>query len=234
VVAAVIFDFDGLILDTEVPAFRAWTEAYLEAGVRPLTIEEWTGQLGTVGPLDPLAELASRSAASGTALDRPALAELGERRRLRREELVATESVRPGVEDWIATAARRGFALGVASSSRREWVVRHLKRLGLLDSFGAVRCFGDRPAAAPKPAPDLYLDVCRDLEVAPREALAVEDSPNGVQAAKAAGMACVAVPNELTRFLDLDHADLVVASLAEVSLVEALASLGAGGGPKAP
>jgi HAD superfamily hydrolase (TIGR01509 family) len=234
VVAAVIFDFDGLILDTELPAFRAWTEAYLDAGVQPLTVEEWTGQLGTVGPLDPLAELASRSAAAGTALDPPALAELGERRRLRREQLVAFESVRPGVEDWLAAAAAQGFALGVASSSRREWVVRHLERLGLLDRFGAVRCFGDRRAAAPKPAPDLYLDVCRDLEVAPGDTLAVEDSPNGVLAAKAAGMACVAVPNELTRFLDLDHADLVVASLAQVSLGEALESLGAAGWPVAP
>ena len=221
-IGAVVFDFDGLILDTELPAFRAWSEVYRQVGVTPLTVEEWSGQLGTVGPMDPLAELASRAATAGASLDPTNLATLGEQRRARREQLVAHECVRPGVEDWIAAAAARGLVLGVASSSPREWVERHLARLGLLDRFGAIACFGDRAGLPPKPAPDLYLDACRALQVAPTSALAVEDSPNGVRAAKAAGLTCVAVPNELTRFLDLDHADLVVASLAAVSLAEAL------------
>jgi HAD superfamily hydrolase (TIGR01509 family) len=225
VIGAVIFDFDGLILDTELPAFRAWSEAYRQAGVTPLTVEEWSGQLGTVGPMDPLAELAARAAGSGLPLEPTTLRLLGEQRRARREQLVARESVRPGIEDWLGAARAAGMPVGVASSSPRDWVERHLGRLGLLGRFGAIACFGDRPGLAPKPAPDLYLDACRALGVAPASALAVEDSPNGVRAAKSAGLACVAVPNELTRLLDLGHADLVVASLSAVSLAEALSAV---------
>ena len=233
VIGALVFDFDGLILDTELPAFRAWSEAYRRAGVTPLTVDEWSGQLGTVGPMDPLAELAARAAGSGAPLDAAAVADLGARRLARREQLVAQELVRPGIEDWMAAALESGVAVGVASSSPREWVERHLGRLGLLERFGAVACFGDRPGLAPKPAPDLYLEVCRALGAAPTSALAVEDSPNGVRAAKAAGLACVAVPNDLTRLLDLGHADLVVASLAGVSLAEALEALRLRGWPPA-
>jgi HAD superfamily hydrolase (TIGR01509 family) len=116
--------------------------------------------------------------------------------------------------------------VGVASSSPRDWVEAHLSRLGLLGRFSALACHGDDDGLAAKPEPDLYVEACRLLQVAPAMAVAVEDSPHGVRAAKAAGLACVAVPNEMTRLLDLDHADLVVSSLAEVSLDDALAALG--------
>jgi HAD superfamily hydrolase (TIGR01509 family) len=226
VLAAVIFDFDGLILDTELPVFRAWSEAYERVGVAPLTVEEWSVQLGTHGKLDPLAELATRAAARDAPMDATALAVVAERRLQRRDQLLSVETLRPGVEAWIDAASRRGLAAAVASSSARPWVEGHLARLGVLDRFVAIACWGDRDGVDPKPSPDLYVEVCTLLGAAPAEAIAVEDSPNGVRAAKAAGLACVAVPNDLTRFLALDEADLVVSSLADVTLDEALRMLG--------
>jgi HAD superfamily hydrolase (TIGR01509 family) len=228
---AVIFDFDGLILDTEVPVFRAWTELFRRVGVPPLSPDEWSVQIGTVGGLDPLGELAARAAAAGSPLETAAISHLNDHRRQRRDELVAAETVRPGVVGWLEAAARRGLVVAVASSSPRDWVQEHLGRIDLLDRFAVIVCHGDRGGVgldllAAKPAPDLYLEACRLLGVAPAAALAVEDSPNGVRAAKAAGLACVAVPNDLTRLLDLDHADLVIESLASMTLNEVLEALG--------
>jgi HAD superfamily hydrolase (TIGR01509 family) len=225
-VAAIIFDFDGLILDTELPSYRAWSEAYEGIGVRPLSVEEWSADIGTIGGLDPLAELSARAAAAGLPWGPAAVDQLHDRRRRREDELLAAETVRPGVLTWIDAALQLGLALGVATCSSRVWAQTHLDRLDLLDRFSALCCLGDRDGVAAKPAPDLYVEACRLLDVAPSSAVAVEDSPNGVRAAKAAGLACIAVPNELTRLLDLDEADLVVSSLAEVSLDQVLEILG--------
>nr|MBA2626021.1 HAD-IA family hydrolase [Acidimicrobiia bacterium] len=126
--------------------------------------------------------------------------------------------VLPGVERWLDDAERLGLALGVASSSEADWVIGHLERLGLLDRFAHLSCFDGRLRS--KPAPDLYLAACEALGVAPTDALAVEDSPNGVAAARAGGLRTVAVPRNLTRDLDVSAADLVVDSLADVTVEE--------------
>jgi HAD superfamily hydrolase (TIGR01509 family) len=131
--------------------------------------------------------------------------------------------VLPGVHDWLDDARRLGLPIGVASSSEVDWVAAHLERLGLLDRFACLTCFDG--ALRGKPAPDLYLAACESLGVAPADALAVEDSGNGITAARAAGMRCVAVPHDLTREHDLSGADLVVASLADLTLEEAIARL---------
>jgi HAD superfamily hydrolase (TIGR01509 family) len=212
---AVVFDFDGLILDTEGPVYHSWREAFEAAGAR-LTLEEWTETIGRAEHADPAEVLAERT---GRPLDEVTQAA----RKARRDELLAAEAVLPGVHQWLDDAARRGLAVGVASSSEVEWVVGHLERLGLVDRFDCVSCFDGRLPG--KPAPDLYLAACDELGVTPADALAVEDSPPGVAAAKAAGLRCVAVPHGLTRDLDLSAADLVVESLADLSLDEALATL---------
>ena len=129
----------------------------------------------------------------------------------------------PGVHDWLEDARRLGLPIGVASSSEVDWVAGHLERLGLLDRFACLTCFDG--ALPGKPAPDLYLAACEQLGVDPGDALAVEDSGNGVKAAKAAGLKCVAVPHDLTRDHDLSGADLLVPSLAELPLDEAIAHL---------
>jgi putative hydrolase of the HAD superfamily len=129
----------------------------------------------------------------------------------------------PGVVERLQEAASRGLPLAVASSSGRDWVEGHLGRLGLRDHFAQLRCKEDVPRVKPDPA--LYRAAAAALGVAPGEALAFEDSPNGTAAARAAGMACVAVPGPMTAGLDFAGAALRMASLAERSLDQILAAL---------
>jgi HAD superfamily hydrolase (TIGR01509 family) len=215
-IRGLVFDFDGLILDTETPTFQAWQDTYVEHGCE-LPFEEWVKGIGHgegTRPWDPCDYLEQLL---GGALDREALQA---RRRLRRDELMAIEVVRPGVEACLAEATRLGLGLAVASSSPHEWVDVHLERLGLRHHFAAVKCAGDVPRA--KPEPDLYLAAVDALGVAPSEAIAFEDSPTGLWAAKRAGLFAVAVPNSITGRLPLDHADLRLTTLEDVPLVELL------------
>ena len=216
-IEAVVFDFDGLILDTEGPVFVAWQEEFEAHGCPLLTVEEWAAEIGTTGGLD-LVELIR------TRATRPFEEEaMHARRRIRRDELVARETTRPGVHAWLDEADALGLALAIASSSPREWVEPHLERLGLRHRFAFLACHTD--SIAGKPAPDTYLAACAALGVAPAAALAIEDSPHGVTAAKAAGLRCIAVPHEITELLDLSGADLRLSSLADTTLRDVLESL---------
>jgi HAD superfamily hydrolase (TIGR01509 family) len=218
VIRAIVFDFDGVILDTEAPIFRAWNEEFEAHGCPLLTVEEWSAEIGTVQGLDLLALLRERATVE---VDADAVAA---RRRARRDELLAQEALLEGVETWLDDAREAGIALAIASSSEAGWVEPHLQRLGVRHRFAHLACY--RPGGRAKPAPDLYLAACAALGVAPAEALAIEDSPNGIAAAKAAGLVCVAVPHGLTESLDLSSADVVVPSLASVSLGEIVARFG--------
>ena len=215
---AIVFDFDGLILDTERPEFEAWRHVFEHHGAEPLTVEEWAHCIGTRDALDPLDILAERL---GEPLpDRESAKAVGQPRR---DELLALEEALPGVVSWLDEAASLDLAVGVASSSHLEWVRGHLERLELVDRFACLSCFDD--VLQPKPAPDLYRAACESLGVSPRAAVAVEDSRNGILAAKAAGMAAVAVPHGLTAHLDFSEADLRLSSLAQMPLSEALSRL---------
>jgi HAD superfamily hydrolase (TIGR01509 family) len=215
-VKLIVFDFDGLILDTEVPVYDAWQELYGEHG-HALPFEQWALCIGTADTFDPCADLVQRV---GRELDAETLLR---RHRARTDALIAAQHVMPGVVQLLDEARAMGLALGVASSSSRRWVEGHLGRLGLLDRFHAIRCAGDVPRVKPDPA--LYRAVLDAVGVPASDAVALEDSPNGVLAAKRAGMACVAVPNALTARLDLGAADLRLASLADMSLADLLARL---------
>jgi HAD superfamily hydrolase (TIGR01509 family) len=155
--------------------------------------------------------------------------EVLERRIGRRAALVLAQRVLPGIVQHLDAAQSLGLKLGVASSSTRDWVCGHLDRLGLLGRFDCVRCRDD--VANAKPAPDLYIAVLECLGVSPSEAFAIEDSPNGVTAAKRAGMRCVAIPNTITAGLDLSRADLVLRSLSEMTLADLLRRLEPGWQP---
>jgi HAD superfamily hydrolase (TIGR01509 family) len=218
VIRAVVFDFDGLILDTEGPVYASWCEAFAAHGCTPpLTLDEWALEIGTVGGLDVLAMLHERAPA---AVDEEAMQRI---RRAYRDALLAAEVVRPGVVQWLDDARRLGLGVAIASSSEYEWVDAHLRRIGLRERFSHLSCHSVR--LAPKPSPDTYVHACGALGVAPAEALAVEDSPNGVAAAKAAGLTCVAVPNAITARLDLRAADIHLDSLAAMSLEDLLVDL---------
>jgi beta-phosphoglucomutase-like phosphatase (HAD superfamily) len=97
----------------------------------------------------------------------------------------------------------------------------HLERLGLIEYFQVIRASDD--VKKTKPDPELYLSACAGLGVPASQAIALEDSPNGVAAAKNAGMYCVAIPNVLTRRLPLEQADLRLDSLEEMRLESLLA-----------
>jgi HAD superfamily hydrolase (TIGR01509 family) len=209
-IQAVIFDFDGLILDTEVPEFQTWQEIYQAHGCE-LALEVWATGLGTsADAFDPYTHL---EAQAGCPIDREAIQRL---RRQRYQELLGTKSVLPGVREYIAEAKRLGLHLGVASSSSRAWVVGHLTELGLSAYFDCIKCRDDVPRVKPDPA--LYQAVVEAFTLQPFQAVALEDSPNGIAAAKRAGLFCVAVPNPLTRQLSLAHADLLINSLADLPL----------------
>ena len=214
-ICSIIFDFDGLIVDTETPAFQSWREIFQEHGVA-LEFATWAACIGGAsGSFDGCAHLELQL---GHAIDR---ATVLARRRQRKDLLVAAEDIRPGVRETITRAMTLGLALVVASSSPRKWVVGNLERLDLHSHFDCVKCAED--VAMVKPDPAVYRAALASLGVAPHEAIALEDSPTGVHAAKGAGIYCVAIPNALTRQLPLDHADLRISSLAEVRLDELIA-----------
>lgn len=215
-IRAIVFDFDGLILDTEEPVYRSWVEVY-EAHGEELPFERWVKIVGsTTIDFHPQTHLEHR-------LGRPLPKEVLDRRAGRRTELVLAQQLLPGVVSHLQDARAAGIKLGLASSSSTEWVRGHLERLGILGLFDCVRCRDD--VANVKPEPDLYLSVLECLGVGAGEAVAIEDSPNGIAAAKRAGMRCVAIPNSITEQLDFSHADVVLGSLAEVTLAELVARL---------
>jgi HAD superfamily hydrolase (TIGR01509 family) len=207
---ALVFDFDGLILDTETPEFVAWQEVFAAYGAR-LTTEEWANVIGSTD--HGWNAGASILRQTGEAVPEEALRA---KFKARQVLLLDAETIRPGVTALIAGGKERGLALGVASSSPRWWVEGHLTRLGLFAEFAAVTTGDEVPRTKPDPA--VYRLAVSRLGVPAESALALEDSPNGVQAAHAAGLRCVAVPNSVSRHLDLSAADAVLDSLALLDL----------------
>lgn len=205
---ALVFDFDGLICDTETSSFETAHEIYAEHGVE-LTVAQWHSRIGTHGRH----WLADLESAIGPLSDRDALTE---RRRLAHHERLLAEEALPGVADFTARAVDAGLALAVASSSSAQWVTDHLDRLGLLDRFSAISTSEDGVPA--KPEPEVYRRALEAIGADASEAAAFEDSPNGIAAAKAAGLFCVAVPNRMTTGLDLSAADVVVESFLKLNL----------------
>lgn len=213
-IKAIIFDFDGLILETEEPVFRSWQELFSEHGCE-LTLDYWLQLLGTSeGVFDPFDELERQL---GREVDR---AVLGPPRRERELELIAGQDLMPGVRAYLDEAERRGLLTAVASSSSQEWVAGHLDNLGIYDRFHCIKTKDDVEKAKPDPA--LFLLTLEELRVEPQEAMVLEDTPNGVLAAKRAGLFCVAVPNALINHLSFENADLRLGSLNDLSLEELL------------
>jgi HAD superfamily hydrolase (TIGR01509 family) len=214
-IRALIFDFDGLILDTEGPDYRAWLEIFREHG-HELPFDLWSGVIGRAGDyFDAVEHLEGQL---GQSLDRDAIRK---RHKTRHLELIEEEAVLPGVLEYLDEARRLGLKLAIASSASRVWLTDHLSRLGLEEHWQTIHSRDE--VARAKPDPDLYLAALRALGVEPEEAIALEDSPNGVKAARAAGIFCVAVPNPLTARLDLSEANLQLSSLQDMSLTDIIA-----------
>jgi HAD superfamily hydrolase (TIGR01509 family) len=206
---SLIFDFDGLIVDTEKPGFDSWNEIYADFGQR-LTLDDWRGATGYVGGFDPGVHL---EALVGRKLDWPNLAP---RRDARNWELTLKQGVLPGIRELMLAAVNADIPVGVASNSGFGWVNDGLERLGLRNLVQAV--VTRDMVLNPKPAPDVYLKAAETLQVSPAFSVALEDSEPGCRAAKAARMQAVAIPNQFSERQDLSVADLVVPSAKVLSL----------------
>jgi HAD superfamily hydrolase (TIGR01509 family) len=209
---ALIFDFDGLILDTETPEVEVWQSIYRDYDFE-LPVDEWRKTVGGYGlsnfdAAEHLAQLCSG------ALDPAAL-----RLRYRREAdvLIHASPILPGVQEMIVDAKKAGIKIAIGSSSPHSWVDAHAQRLGIYGQFDEIVCSDDVAPGRTKPNPDIYLKVLERLEVAHDAAVVFEDSPNGVLAARRANIFVVAVPNPLTAKMSV-MGDMTVPSLAELSL----------------
>ncbi|MEL7207796.1 MAG: HAD family hydrolase, partial [Actinomycetota bacterium] len=208
---AVVFDFDGLILDTETPQFLTVSAAFSQHGVE-LALDDWRAIVGTADHPHWSEWLADELGERGRDLD---LAAVREDRLVEYHARLADLDPLPGVPELLDDLGRADVALAVASSSPLDWVEGHLERLDLLERFASLHT--REHVERTKPAPDLFRRALEHLDAAPARSVALEDSPHGVTAAKAAGMAVVACPNDITRGGDFGAADLVVDSLAAVS-----------------
>ena len=175
-----------------------------------LPFDKYSACIGTIGGFDLHGYLEEQS---GRSFDRVDLEQACNTRWL---ELMTTQPVLPGIAACVLSAQNRGWKLAIASSSTRKWVTRNLQKFGLFNAFDAI-CTSDDVTAV-KPDPALYLLALERLGVRAEEAIAFEDSPNGILAAKRAGIFCVAVPNPLTKDLPLELADRRLHSLEEFDL----------------
>lgn len=221
---AIIFDYDGTITDTERVVYHCWREVFREHG-QDLPLSEWAEVIGAAtDAVDPYQMLEKRL---GKPVDREAIAAF---RRPLEKAMLAAEPLRPGVYDLMREAHRRGFRLAVASNSPAQWVNDGLAHHRIDHLIQAVVTPDD--GVASKPAPDLYLLAARRLSVLPGQAIAIEDSPHGAEAALAGGLACVVVPGELTQNHAFPDGCIRLPSLEGVSLDQLVEIVRASSSPR--
>jgi HAD superfamily hydrolase (TIGR01509 family) len=224
VIRTLIFDFDGLLVDSETVIYQSWLEVYQHYHC-VLPLEHWIRCIGSS------AMLFDTHAYLETLIGQPlSRQELDTQLASRQMELMANLGPLPGAEQYLSDARRLGLKIGLASSSSRAWVEGHLSRIGLLPAFDCIRCSDD--VTETKPHPELYLSVLKALDTRADQAIAFEDSPNGIQAAQRAGMFCVVVPSAMTRHLPLEDADLRLTSLADMPLEALITTVEARRTPK--
>lgn len=215
-IKAFLFDFDGVIADTEGPTFESWRQIYAEHGAE-LALEDWLPAVGsgssTSGAFDAVAHLERLLAEP---VDRENIIA---RRTKRKEELYARAPLLPGVSELLQGARERGIKTAVVTRNQDERVKSHCDFHGLRHRWDALVCANADPTCDKA---DLYRRALDLLDVAAHEALAFEDSPSGVRAAKRAGVVCAAVPNDVTRGADFRAADVVLASLADLTIDDLL------------
>lgn len=213
-IRAIIFDFDGLMMNTEEAVFEAMQELYAAHG-GSLSADVWMRSIGSTDAFDAYHYLESQI---GRAIDRE---EAREAFRARAAELLVGEPLLPGVQSYLDEARALGLHLAVASSSSRDWVEGYLTGHKIHDRFHCIRCADD--VKRTKPDPELFATALERLGVEASEALVLEDSPNGVRAAAQLGIFTVAVPGPLTSAHPFDEADLRLDSLEAMPLRELVA-----------
>jgi HAD superfamily hydrolase (TIGR01509 family) len=213
---ALVFDFDGLIADTESVEYEAIRRVFAEHGAT-LPLYEWLPVVGSHQAPQWVDWLEERV---GHPLDR---AELAASRRRHADDALAELTVKPGVIALLDAADAAGVPCAIASNSPRSWVGGLIEDLHLGARFGAIVSVD--VAARPKPAPDPYLQACAAVDADPTCSVAFEDSHLGVTSAVAAGLYTVAVPGPMSVNHDVSAADAVVTSLADVTLPDLAAAV---------
>jgi HAD superfamily hydrolase (TIGR01509 family) len=206
-IKAILFDLDGLMFDSEPHSLASWEAVLAERGVKldQPTIDSILGQR-----IDATARiLIDKYHLPDTVQD---LADAKTDYQI--THLAGKVKPMPGLIELLDEIDRREMPKAIASSGIRRYVEAVLRANGLLDRFRVI-ITGDQVAHG-KPAPDVFLAAAKALDIEPQDCLVLEDAPNGVQAAKAAGMTCIAVPDHSVAKLDLSQADKIVASLHEV------------------
>ncbi len=208
---ALLFDFDGLIMDTESAELAIWQEIYAAHGVT-FPIDTWIQKVvgATIANFDPAVQLVHLS---GRDLD---VTDLHQNAKMLRAERCSRLGALPGALELAAEARRSGLRLAIVSSSPHAWVDGYLRQIGASQLFDLIICREDAPRL--KPAPDLYLKALECLGLPAQECLAFEDSPNGILAAQRAGLRVVGVPNPVTAHAGALQAELVLPTLKGVSL----------------
>jgi putative hydrolase of the HAD superfamily len=214
---ALVLDFDGSLMDTETPAYESVRTLWATYD-QDLPMDWWLAGMGTDRKMSWVEELERRV---GEPLDRVTLME---QRKAAKDAITDESPLLPGVVELLDAADRGGIALAIASSSPHEWVDRHLHRVGVFDRFVTVSCRDDVGGVS-KPSPDVYLHALECLGVAASFAAALEDSPNGLAAANAAGLRTAAIPSPLVRSLDFSGAHLILNHLTDISAEDLLARL---------
>lgn len=206
---AILFDFDGTLVDTEWQIYLAWRNFYSREG-QELPIEVYVQCIGsdfdTWSPKTHLESL-TRRAFDWDALD------LSRNQEIRAS--LAGQGAVEGARELLAELSGT-VPLAVVSSSSHDWVDGWLDRLDLTHFFDVTICRGDAPRI--KPAPDLYLQAAKVMGLSPEKCLVIEDSVNGCLAAKAAGMQAYALPNRITRVSDFSLADRVFQTMPSLSI----------------
>jgi putative hydrolase of the HAD superfamily len=215
-IKAVVFDFDGTLMDTETCAYDAFCKIYAEYG-QQLALEAWAVGIGTHGAFDPYSDLEKMT---GRSLDR---ADIKLRFEAEHDANLVKVTLRPGVIERLEEARRLGLLVGLASSSDRAWIERHLEQQGIRHYFEVIRSKDDVERVKPDPA--LYKLAVEALGIQGGEAIAIEDSVNGLRAAKAAGLFSLVVPNPVTANMDFSAADLIIDSLETHSFEEIIKSI---------
>lgn len=198
-IEAILFDFDGLLMDTETTLLECWKYEWRQHGLE-LELDPATFFADHGG--DVTAERYRQLAAAvGPGFDYETS---HARRTAYRNRLHEDLGLRDGIDAWLTQADHADLRCAVASSSPEAWVTGMLRRIGRLDAF-SVLAFGNEVPCV-KPAPDVYLLALQRLGLEPAHAVAVEDTPHGVAAAKAAGLTCIAIPNpfiDASRFTEV-------------------------------
>ena len=207
--SAIIFDFDGTILDTESTELSAWLDLFKEYSV-PFPMDFYISKIGS----GPIADVLIKLIIDQYSAENISRDYLFEKFMEREHYVLQNQEILPGVIDYLDFAAANGIKLAIASSSNAEWVIPNLDRLGIKQYFSHITTSDDVENI--KPAPDLFLAALHGLNITSTDAIVIEDSINGVQAAKLAGLFTIAVPNKITKHFDFSKADILLEKLSDL------------------